>query len=66
MNRDVQFWLTLGSLVTLLLLFSFIIYCGYIEEFTFKKEYCLFSLPSIIYLGFQFIVNYAKLVKDKK
>ena len=32
--------------------------------FVFHKEYCLFLLPNLIYLGFQFIINYGILMES--
>ena len=66
MNKHMQFWLTIGSFVTLVILLIFILYMGLIESITFQKEYCIFCLPSLIYLMWQFIVNYCELTKDKE
>lgn len=64
MNRHWLFWLAFGSIVTLFEVFLFILICGCIDTFVFHKEYCLFLLPNLIYLGFQFIVNYAMLMES--
>lgn len=61
-----QFWLTIGSLATLLILFIFMLYVGAAESITFQKGYCIFCLPSLIYLLWQFVVNYVELTKDKE
>ena len=65
LNRHIKFWLTIGSLITMVLFIGFLGYVGMVEEFTFKKEYCLFILPNFVYLIFQFIVNYEVLITDK-
>lgn len=63
-NRDIQFWMTFGSLVSLILCIGFILFCGIKEEFVFRKQYCLFLIPVLFYFMFQFIVNYIKIVED--
>jgi len=64
MNRHFLFWLTFGSLITVIELFLFILICGCIDTFVFHKQYCLFLLPNLIYLGGQFIINYGILTED--
>lgn len=66
MNKHIQFWLTIGSLGTLLILFVFMLYMGVVESITFQKGYCIFCLPSLIYLGWQFVINYCELTNDKE
>ena len=66
MNKQVQFWLTFGSFITFIGIFIFILFVGAVESITFQKEYCLFCLPSLIYLMWQFIINYGELTKDKE
>lgn len=63
MNRHLLFWLTFGSIVTLFELFIFMLICGCIDTFVFYKQYCLFLLPNLIYLGAQFIINYGILTE---
>lgn len=63
-SKHLLFWLTFGSIVTLFELFLFILICGTIENFTFHKQYCLFLLPNLIYLGAQVIINYGILTED--
>lgn len=62
MDKHWIFWLTFGSLITLIELFLFIIIFGCIcidTTFVFHKEYCLILLPNLIYFMFQFVINYA-------
>lgn len=66
MNKQVQFWLTIGSLTTLVILLTFMLYMGFVESITFQKGYCIVCLPSAIYLMCQFIVNYCELTTDKE
>lgn len=66
MNKHIQFWLTIGSLVTLVILFIFMLCLCNTESITFHKGCCLFCLPSLIYLGWQFVINYCELTKDKE
>lgn len=66
-NRHIQFWLIIGSLITFVMTFVFMLGMAALEEVSviFKKEYCLFFIPILIYLMFQFIVNYCNLT-DKE
>lgn len=64
-NRHIQFWLTLGSLVTMIVMMIFIFIMAAIEQMTLRKEYCLFLLPLLVYSMFQFIVNYGNLIEEK-
>ena len=64
MNRQFLFWLTFGSLITVVELFLFMLICGCIDTFVFHKQYCLILLPNLIYLGAQFIINYGILTDD--
>lgn len=66
MNKHMQFWLTIGAFITLVILLIFMLYMGFAESITFQKGYCIFCLPSLIYLMWQFIVNYGELTKDKE
>jgi hypothetical protein len=59
------FWLTFFSLTTLIVIICFIITMSFLNEITFKREYCLFLLPIVSYLLFQFIANYFNLMNDK-
>lgn len=61
MNKHSNFWLTFGSLITIIELFIFMIMCGCIDTFVFHKQYCLILLPNFLYFIFQFIVNYNSL-----
>jgi len=60
-----KFWLTLGSLVTLIIIFVFIIFMSSIETIEFHKQYCLFLIPLLIYAMFQFVINYINLTENK-
>ena len=64
-NRHIQFWLTFGSLVTMIAMMIFIFIMAAIEQITLRKEYCLFLLPLLVYSMFQFIVNYGNLIEEK-
>ena len=64
MNRHIQFWLLFGSLLTLIEIFIFVIMCSFLETFEFRKEYCLFLLPNLLYMMFQFIYNYINLTEN--
>ena len=66
MNKQIQFWLTFGSFITFIGIFIFILFVGVVESITLQKGYCLFCLPSLAYLMFQFIINYCELTKDKE
>ena len=59
-----EFWLTLGSLMSLICCFLFIMFCVSKEQFMFKKEYCIFLIPVLIYFIFQFVVNYSKIIEN--
>ena len=61
----IQFWLTLGSLVTFVVLFIFILVMVCLETISFHKAYCLFFIPILIYSLFQFIINYSNLTDDR-
>jgi len=62
---DAKFWLTFGSLITIIELFLFIIICSYIDTFVFHRQYCLILIPNLLYIMFQFIINYVSLTNDK-
>ena len=64
MNKHLQFWLTIGSLFSLVGLLIFMLWCAFKEQFIFRKEYCLFLMPTLLYLIFQMVVNYANLTED--
>lgn len=65
MNKHIQFWLTLGSLVTLICIFFFIVIMSIMEIIEFHKQYCLFLIPILIYSMFQFVINYINLTENK-
>ena len=60
-----QFWLTLGSLITLVGLLIFILTMGFVETLIITKPYCVFLIPILLYLMFQFAINYYNLT-DKE
>lgn len=60
-DKHVLFWITFGSLITMFEIFLFILICVHFKTIQFHKEYCLFLLPNLIYMIFQFIVNYGNL-----
>lgn len=64
MNNHSNFWLTFGSLITLIEIVLFMIISGCIDTFVFHKQYCLILLPNLIYMMFQFVVNYYSLTDD--
>ena len=67
MNRHGQFWLTLGSLLTFISSFIFIIFIGINDNniITIHKEYLLVFLLFIPYFIAQFVVNYNKITEEK-
>ena len=66
MNNHFKFWLTFGSIITLLEMFIFMIMCGCINTFVFHKQYCVILIPNLLYIMFQFVVNYAELTDENK
>jgi len=65
-DKRILFWLTFGSLITLIEILIFMFICGYIDTFTFYKQYCIFLFPNLIYLGYQFIINYINMIDENK
>ena len=63
MDKHWLFWLTFGSFITMVEIFLFILICSYTKTIQFHKEYCLFLLPNLIYMMFQFVVNYGILTE---
>ena len=64
-NKHLAFWLTIGSLITLVIIFIFIISMSSMETIKFHKGYCIFLIPSLIYSMFQFAINYINLTENK-
>lgn len=64
MNKHWKFWTTFGSIINFVILFLFLMFMGIKEEMVFKKEYCLFLMPILIYNMFQCVVNYGDLIED--
>ena len=65
MDKHLQFWLTLGSLVTLITTLVFIFFMSSVGSIEFYKRYCLFLIPILIYSMFQFVINYINLTENK-
>ena len=66
MNKHGKFWLTFGSILTLLYLFIILIMfinCDN-ENVSISKWYIVPVLPLIILNGFQFMVNYISLTEN--
>lgn len=63
-NKHVKFWLVVGSGITMAMLFTFIIGMAVVVQFNFKKEYCLFLIPILIYAVAQFVINYCEITED--
>ena len=63
-NRTLYFWLTVGSMINLLAYFIPMLIIPAKEQVIFKKEYCLFMMPLLLYSIFQFIINYDKVTEE--
>lgn len=63
-DKHLKFWLAVGSGVTMVMLFAFIIGMAVVEQFNFKKEYCLFLIPILIYAVAQFVINYCEMTDE--
>ena len=63
-NKRGKFWLTVGSGITMVMLFAFIIGMAVLEQFNFKKEYCLFLIPILVYAVAQFAINYCEITEE--
>lgn len=63
-SKHLNFWLTFMSLITLIEIFCFIIFCVFNETFIFHKEYCLLIVPNLLYMIFQFIINYISITEN--
>ncbi len=61
MNKHGKFWLTFGSILTLLYLFIILVNCNNV---LISKWYIVPVLPLLILNGFQFIVNYMSLTEN--
>jgi hypothetical protein len=59
-----KFWTTLGSLYTVLLLIVGTLSFA-TSDHVLCKAFCLFNIPSILYVMFQFVVNYVDLTETK-
>lgn len=66
MSKHTSFWLTFCSLVTIFEIFCFIIFCGSKDTFIFHKQYCIILIPNLLYMMFQFVINYAELTDENK
>lgn len=65
-NKEWDFWLTFFNLITFLEIFFFMLFCVFHSTFTFYKEYCLILIPNLLYIGFQFIINYVNLTSPNE
>ena len=63
-DKHCKFWLAVGSGVTMVMLFAFIIGMAVVEQFNFKKEYCLFLIPILVYAVAQFVINYCEITEE--
>ena len=63
-NKHCKFWLTIGSGITMVMLFTFILVMAVVEQFNFKKEYCLFFIPILVYAIAQFTINYCEMTEE--
>ena len=63
-NRILYFWLTVGSMINLFAYFIPMLIIPAKEQIIFKKEYCLFMIPLLIYSIFQFLINYDKITEE--
>lgn len=57
------FWLAFISFVYMLTILIFILYCGLVGVIEVHKSFCLTVIPLLIYLLFQFVINYTDLTK---
>lgn len=62
-NKHCKFWLAVGSGITMVMLFTFIIGMAIVEQFNFKKEYCLFLIPILVHAVAQFVINYCEITE---
>lgn len=65
-NKEWDFWLTFFNLITFLEIFVFMLFCVFRSTFTFHKEYCVILIPNLLYIGFQFIINYVNLTSTNE
>ena len=63
-NKHWQFWLTFWSMISFISIFLFMMFTSIKEEIVFKKEYCLFLLPFLIYNMIQLVINYSDLTDN--
>lgn len=63
-NKHWKFWLTIGSGITMVILFTFIIGMVVVEQFNFKKEYYLFLIPIFLYTVIQSVINYCEMTEE--
>ena len=63
-NKHCKFWLTVGSGVTMVMLFVFMIAMSIVVEFNFKKEYCLLLIPILVYAVAQSVINYCEMTEE--
>jgi len=63
-NKHLKFWLAVGSGIIMVMLLTFIIGMAIVEQFNFKKEYCLLLIPILVYAVAQFTINYCEITED--
>lgn len=59
-NKHCKFWLTIGSGITMVMLFTFIPVMAVVEQF----NYCLFLIPILVYAIAQFTINYCEMTEE--
>lgn len=65
-NKHLQFWLAVGSLMSIITLLSFIIITAANEEILIKKQYCIFLIPFLIYIILQASINYVAITETEE
>lgn len=65
MNNHTKFWITLGSLISLISVFVIIVFISFYDQqtITINKQYGIFIIPFLIYFIIQFVINYTKLTE---
>ncbi len=68
MNNHTKFWITLGSLISLISVFVIIVFISFYDQqtITINKQYGIFIIPFLIYFIIQFVINYTKLTENEE
>ena len=68
MNNHIKFWITLGSLISLISVFVIIAFISFYDQqtITINKQYGIFIIPFLIYFIIQFVINYTKLTENEE